>query len=442
MSQQRAQVWSVGQLTTRIKQILDAQSWEFWIRGEISNLRGSPRGHYYFTLKDEYAQLSCVAFAGRTHAFQGSLQEGRQVLAWGQVSVYPQRGNYQLVVQHMMDDGVGRIQQEFERLRQQLTAEGLFAPERKKPLPRVPSTVAFLTSATGAVIQDFISNLHGRGWNGKILLIPAVVQGAEAPGNLREGLALAEKVPGLELLVIGRGGGSLEDLSCFNDEQLVRDVAAFPLPIISAVGHETDTVLTDFAADVRAETPTAAAALILNDYLDFQQRVQRAGNALGQLFLHHLRQHQTQIHHLRQRLQAFRPSKVLEEREQYVDDLTYRLDMAIRRQLQDKTASVREFVHRLDNAATQSQVPAKENQYLRAFDKLQSHVLAGVENFNARVREANGRLGAASLPQTLARGYSITTKEDGAVVSKAGALVTGDRLHTRFSDGTAISIVE
>lgn len=442
MSQQRAQVWSVGQLTTRIKQILEAQSWEFWIRGEISNLRGSPRGHSYFTLKDEYAQLSCVAFSGRAHAFQASLLEGRQVLAWGQISVYPQRGNYQLVVQHMMDDGVGRIQQEFERLRQQLTAEGLFAQEKKQPLPRVPRTVAFLTSATGAVIQDFTSNLHGRGWKGKILLIPAVVQGADAPANLREGLELAKGIHGLELLVIGRGGGSLEDLSCFNDEQLVRDVAAFPLPIISAVGHETDTVLTDFAADVRAETPTAAAALILNDYLDFQQRVQRVRNSFAQLFRHHLRQHQTEVLHLRQRLQAFRPDKVLEEREQYVDDLNYRLGLAIERCLQDKVSSVRENVHRLSNAATQSQVPAKESQYLRSFDRLQGLAMAQFENFRARVREAKGRLGAASLPETLARGYSITSKADGTIVRNASSLASGDRLHTRFPDGTAVSVVE
>ena len=442
MSQQKAQVWSVGQLTARIKQLLEGQSWEFWIRGEISNLRGSPRGHFYFTLKDEHAQLSCVAFAGRAPAFHASLQEGRQVLAWGQVSVYPQRGNYQLVVQHMMDDGVGKLQQEFERLRQQLSAEGLFSKERKKPLPKVPSTVAFLTSPTGAAIQDFISNLHGRGWRGRILVIPALVQGAEAPSSLRAGLSLAKEIPGLELLVIGRGGGSLEDLSCFNDEHLVRDVAAFPIPIISAVGHETDTVLTDFAADVRAETPTAAATLVLNSYLDFLQRTQRASNSLLHLLRHHYRQHMTGLLHIRQRLNAFRPAKVLQEREQYVDDLAHRLRLAMARCLQGKVASSREIVHRLTIAATQSQLPAKEGRYLRAFEKLRSLVLSKTEACGVRVREVSGRLGAASLPQTLARGYSITAKEDGNVVRNPKGLSAGDLLRTRFADGSVQSRVE
>ena len=442
MSQDSAPVWSVAQVTRWIKQLLEAQSWQFWIKGEISNLRGSARGHHYFTLKDEQAQLSCVAFGGNASNFAGCIQEGRQVLAWGEISVYEQRGNYQLIVRHMMDDGVGRIQQEFERLRKQLTEEGLFDVERKKPLPRVPQTVGFLTSETGAVIQDFISNLHGRGWNGKILLIPAVVQGQEAPGSLRAGLKIAQEIPDLELLVIGRGGGSLEDLSCFNEEQLVRDVAAFPLPIISAVGHETDTVLTDFAADVRAETPTAAAALILSDFLDFQQRTQQVTQSLHQWMEYFTEQQNTRLHHLRQRLNAFRPAKVLEEREQYVDDLSDRLSLAVARNLQDASTRLRDASQQLTFAATHTQIPTRKSQYLHTFDKVQTLVQNHFKNLQDRVAEASERLNSASLPQTLARGYSITTNAKGDVIRSAQSLKAGDFLHSRFADGSVDSKVQ
>lgn len=442
MSEESAPVWSVAQVTRWIKQLLEAQNWQFWIKGEISNLRGSARGHYYFTLKDKQAQLPCVAFSGNAANFERSIQEGRQVLAWGDISVYEQRGNYQLIVRHMMDDGVGRIQQEFERLRKQLTEEGLFDAERKKPLPRVPQTVGFVTSETGAVIQDFISNLHGRGWNGKILLIPAVVQGLDAPGSLRAGLNLAQEIPELELLVIGRGGGSLEDLACFNDERLVREVADFPIPIISAVGHETDTVLTDFAADVRAETPTAAAALILSDYLEFQQRTQQAAQSLQQWLDYFTEQQHSHLHHLRQRLNAFRPAKVLEEREQYLDDLIGRLSLAVARNLQDASTQLRDVSQQLTYAATHTQIPTRKSQYLHAYDKMETLVHNALHSLQDRVTDASERLNSASLPQTLARGYSITTDAKGDVVRTAKSLKPGDILHNRFADGSVDSKVQ
>ena len=442
MTQESAPVWTVGQLTRWIKQLLEAQNWQIWIKGEISNLRATARGHVYFTLKDENAQLSCVAFSGNAGNFAGNLQDGRQVLAWGEISVYEQRGNYQLIVRHMMDDGVGRIQQEFERLRKQLTAEGLFHADRKKTLPRVPRTVAFLTSETGAAIQDFISNLHGKGWRGRILLIPAIVQGVEAPASLRAGLALAKEVDDLELLVIGRGGGSLEDLACFNDEQLVREVAHFPVPVISAVGHETDTVLTDFAADIRAETPTAAAAIILNDYLEFEQRAQGSTQALQYWMEHHLQQMDIQLRHVRQRLQVFRPSRILEEREQYVDDLTNRLSTSVLRNYRDTCKRVQDAFHRLNTGATLSQISERNSKSLHLYDKIQTLFLNKLELLKNRTNEAQERLNSASLPETLARGYSITMNEQGQVIRSTQQLKSGAQIVSRFSDGSVHSTVQ
>jgi exodeoxyribonuclease VII large subunit len=442
MSQNAAPVWTVAQLTRWIKQLLETQNWQIWIKGEISNLRATARGHVYFTLKDEQAQLSCVAFSGNAGSFTQSLQEGRQVLAWGEISVYEQRGNYQLIVRHMMDDGVGKIQQEFERLRKQLTEEGLFKAERKKPLPRVPKTVGFLTSETGAAIHDFISNLHGRGWRGRILLIPAVVQGVDAPASLRSGLQLAKRIEDLELLVIGRGGGSLEDLSCFNNEQLVRDVAAFPKPIISAVGHETDTVLTDFAADIRAETPTAAAAIILNDYLEYQQRALSGVQELQYWMDHHLHQMEIQLKHNQQRLQVFRPSRLIEEREQYLDDLLNRLRVGAQRNFLDLSDRIREYRQRLITGAAYSQLTLHKSRSLHLFEKLQTLVFNQFELLKNRTIEAQERLSSASLPQTLARGYSITTNASGKVVRSAKDLKSGDSIQNRFPDGSVDSIVQ
>ena len=439
MTQESAPVWTVGQLTRWIKQLLEAQNWQIWIKGEISNLRATARGHVYFTLKDNNAQLSCVAFSANAGNFASNLQDGRQVLAWGEISVYEQRGNYQLIVRHMMDDGVGRIQQEFERLRKQLTAEGVFDADRKKTLPRVPQTVAFITSETGAAIQDFISNLHGRGWRGKILLIPAIVQGVDAPASLRAGLEMAKEVEDLELVVIGRGGGSLEDLACFNDEQLVRDVADLDIPVISAVGHETDTVLTDFAADIRAETPTAAAAIILNDYLEFEQRATAAIQALQYWMEHHLQQLDIQLRHVRQRLQVFRPSKILEEREQYVDDLAYRLSTSVQRNFNDTCKRVRDAFLRLNTVATLSQISERKSKSLHLFDKVETRFQNKLEILKNRTNEAQERLNSASLPETLARGYSITMNTEGQVIRSAKEVKSGDQIVSRFSDGSVES---
>ena len=318
---QEGDVLTVSGLTRRIKSLLERQVGACWIRGEISNLRSVASGHHYFTLKDEGAQLSAVAFRGNAGAFLPILEEGRQVLAFGEVTVYEIRGNYQVIVRHLLEDGVGRLQQEFERLKQKLSSEGLFDEDRKKPIPAIPKKVAFLTSPTGAAVEDFRSILQNQGWPGEIYIIPSIVQGAEAPASLLAGLKLAGEIPGLELLVLGRGGGSLEDLVCFNDEALVRALSKFQLPTISAVGHEIDFVLTDFVADRRAETPTAAAGLILNNFLDFRQRTQNVHLRLRQLWKQNLSSLGRDLHHLMQRLQALRPKGFIENSFQRLDDL-------------------------------------------------------------------------------------------------------------------------
>jgi exodeoxyribonuclease VII large subunit len=260
-------VQTVTEFTRRVKELLEGGLPACWVRGEVSNLRAQSSGHVYFSLKDAGAQLACVLFRGDAARQSVHLRDGQQVLAYGQAGVYEARGQYQLVVRALVEHGVGHLQQEFEQMKQRLAAEGLFEPARKRPIPTMPRTVGFVTSPTGAAVQDFIRILQRRGWRGRLVVLPARVQGDGAATEMAELLRSAGGLGIFDLLVIGRGGGSLEDLWAFNEETLVRAVAACPVPVISAVGHEIDFTLCDFAADARAETPSGAAELISSNFL-------------------------------------------------------------------------------------------------------------------------------------------------------------------------------
>jgi exodeoxyribonuclease VII large subunit len=279
-SPQAGRVESVSEFTRRVKVLLEGGVRPGWVRGEVSNLRAQASGHVYFSLKDAGAQLACVLFRGDAARQGVALRDGVQVVVSGELNVYEVRGQYQLIVRLMVDDGVGRLQKEFEALKRRLADEGLFDAARKRPIPSMPATIGFITSPTGAAVRDFIRILQRRGWCGRLVVLPAKVQGEGAAAEMAEMIAQAEQLGIFELLVIGRGGGSLEDLWAFNEELLVRAVAACAVPVISAVGHEIDVTLCDFAADVRAETPSAAAELISSQFLD---GVQRAAQAHGGL---------------------------------------------------------------------------------------------------------------------------------------------------------------
>ena len=261
-------VWSITGLTQAIRKSLQSQFPVVWVRGEVSNLRSQSSGHRYFLLKDDNSQIKAVFFRGDATGSPYLPQEGDDCLAYGEITVYEPRGEYQLRIRHMLQDGLGNLRLQFERLKKQLLEDGLFEDERKKNLPVFPRTLALITSPNGAVLQDFLSILKRRSWTGKIWLIPSLVQGKEAPAQLIKGIELASKIPGLDLLVLARGGGSIEDLWAFNDEQLVRCLAECTMPTISAIGHQTDFTLCDFVADLRAETPSAAAEWISSQYLE------------------------------------------------------------------------------------------------------------------------------------------------------------------------------
>ncbi|MFI5357621.1 MAG: exodeoxyribonuclease VII large subunit, partial [Opitutales bacterium] len=307
-------VATVGEFTRRIKALLESGIRPGWVRGEVSNLRVQASGHVYFSLKDAEAQLSAVMFRGDAARQTLHLSDGQQVLVYGEINVYEVRGQYQLIVRAVVADGVGRLQQEFEALKQRLAAEGLFDPARKQALPSMPATVGFITSPTGAAVQDFLRILLRRGWRGRVVVLPAKVQGEGAAAEMAAMLELAQSLtPLFDLLVIGRGGGSLEDLWAFNEEPLVRAVAACPIPIISAVGHEIDFTLTDFAADVRAETPSAAAELISSHFVGALERVEQAGKALRAQLAGTVADAGARLDHVRSRLRLLSPAAQIEQ---------------------------------------------------------------------------------------------------------------------------------
>ena len=327
-------VESVTEFTRRVKALLENGIRPGWVRGEVSNLRAQASGHVYFSLKDAGAQVSAVLFRGDAARQSVKLRDGLQIVAYGEVSVYEARGQYQLIVRAVIEDGVGRLQREFEALKQRLAADGLFEPARKVAIPELPATVGFITSPTGAAVQDFLRILIRRGWRGRVVVLPAKVQGEGAAAEMVAMLELAQQLGIFDLLVIGRGGGSLEDLWAFNEEPLVRAVAACTVPIISAVGHEIDFTLCDFAADVRAETPSAAAELVSSHFVAALERATQARQALGDAVDAALARATERLDHARSRLRLLSPAAQIEQGHLRADDLANRLGSALRSSVQ------------------------------------------------------------------------------------------------------------
>jgi exodeoxyribonuclease VII large subunit len=407
-------VESVTAFTKRVKTLLESGIGAGWVRGEVSNVRAQSSGHVYFSLKDAAASVGAVLFRGDAARQTVKLRDGQQVVVYGEVSVYEARGQYQLIVRAVVEDGVGRLQQEFERLKKQLADEGLFDPAKKRPIPMMPATVGFITSPTGAAVQDFMRILTRRGWRGRLVVLPAKVQGEGAAAELAAMLALAQELGIFDLLVIGRGGGSLEDLWAFNEEPLVRAVAACTVPIISAVGHEIDFTLCDFAADVRAETPSGAAELISSKFLEGAERAGRAGETMTAAAEGAIERARERLDHARTRLRLLSPSDQIEQGYLRLDDLANRLAAALRATVQARSQQLGEIRARLAQASPETRVQLGSHQLLSLYKRLQ----------------------AASPASVLNRGFAIVRDEAGRPVARRAAVKRGQRLSTEFSDGS------
>jgi exodeoxyribonuclease VII large subunit len=404
---------SVTEFTRRVKAVLEGTIGPSWVRGEVSNLRVQPSGHVYFSLKDAGAQLSAVMFRMQAARQTVKLRDGLQVVAHGDVGVYEARGQYQLVVRTLVADGVGALQREYEALKRRLSDEGLFAAERKKPIPQMPGTVGLLTSPTGAAAQDFMRILIRRGWRGRVVVLPSKVQGEGAADEMAAMLRVAGALGIFDLIVIGRGGGSIEDLWAFNEEQLVRAVAACRVPTISAVGHEIDFTLCDFAADRRAETPSAAAELISSEFVRFAERAESAGRAVSSALAEAMGRARERVAHARSRLRLLSPAALVERGFLRLDDMSNRLASALRSRVQSSRQALSDAASRLDRAS-----PARR-----------------VEIDSHRLLSLYKRLHGASPVSVLNRGFAIMRDAKGRPLTRRAGISAGQRLEAEFADG-------
>ena len=390
-------IYTVTELTAEIRATLEDVFTGVWVSGEISNFHHHTSGHMYFTLKDEASQIRAVMFRGQNRLLRFRPEDGMAVVASGRLTVYERRGEYQMSVEHLEPKGVGALQMAFEQLKQRLEAEGLFDQARKRPIPMLPDRIGVITSPTGAVIRDILNVLGRRFADINLVVCPVPVQGAEAAPAIVEALQTLNRLGGFDVLIVARGGGSIEDLWAFNEEAVARAIAASKIPVISAVGHETDFTIADFVADLRAPTPSAAAELVMARK---DELVQRLDDLLDRLVGAVTRQHEAVAERLRgleRTLAILSPWERIKHQRERAGDLARRLE------------------------ATAARL---------------------IERLQARMERAAGKLDSLSPLAILGRGYSICYRlPDGTIVKDAAALAAGDRLRVRLHRGAALATV-
>lgn len=428
-------VYSVSELNRQVRLLLEQDLPPMWISGEISNLARPGSGHLYFSLKDERAQIRCAMFRGANRGLNFIPANGQQVLVRGRISLYEPRGDYQLIVEHMEAAGEGALRRRLEELKQKLAAEGLFATEHKKPLPPLPRRIGVITSASGAAIRDVLHILRRRFPAIPVVLYPVQVQGEQAKFDIVRALETATRRAECDVLILARGGGSLEDLWAFNEEIVARALYACPLPVISGVGHEIDVTIADFVADVRAPTPSGAAELAVPDSTEWLRRLQvlerRAGLAAEGL-LHRQMTHWTQ---LEGRLQRCHPGYFLGQNAQRLDELRARLMRAIGARLELDRLRTTHALSRLRQASPASRLLRTRERADRARQRLGTAAATALRLPAHRLAVVCGRLQAVSPLATLERGYAIVQDGGGRVVRRAAALSPGDAITARVAEG-------
>jgi len=342
-------IYSVSEITAIIKQLLEESLPTIWLEGEISNFKAHSSGHYYFTLKDKRAQISAVMWRSRTASLPFIPEDGMQVQALGNIRVYEKSGRYQIDVLMMQEAGLGKLQMEFERLKQKLQAEGMFDSAHKKDLPPFPQTIGVITSATGAAIRDIINVLKRRAPHVQIILRPVVVQGADAAADIARAIEEFNRFAKVDVLIIGRGGGSLEDLWAFNEERVARAIFNSKIPVVSAVGHEIDFTIADFVADLRAPTPSAAAELAVPDYVQLKEQLRATEERLRQRIRQYLQQQYEKIHTLGVSYGMRRPQDLIRQYAVQVDELHSQLQKRFTERLRRQKELLHQLEKRLDN---------------------------------------------------------------------------------------------
>jgi len=436
MTQSAEHIYTPSELNREIRVHLEMGFPRILLEAEISNLARPASGHLYFSLKDDKAQVRCAMFRSSASRMGIAVQNGMKVLARGRVSLYEQRGDYQLIVDRMQDAGEGILQRQFEELKKKLDAEGLFDPARKQKLPPYPARIGLLTSASGAAVRDLLHVLERRWPVARVRLYPVLVQGNEAASEIRSAIDSANKQGWAETLIIGRGGGSLEDLAAFNDESVARAVFASSIPVVSAVGHETDFSICDFVADLRAPTPSAAAELATPDQAVLKESFSRAHRQLQRRIQDLLQQNTQRLDHLSHRLQQRHPANRLAEQAKQLQALNTLLTRSMKRTFRDHslkldTLSSRLLVNRPDRKL------AELSEWVATLGKSIGRLAAGTIRSKQELLSNLARtLNAVSPLETIGRGYAvITSVKSGDVISSVSQVEAGDAVSAQLKDG-------
>ncbi len=429
-------VLTPSQLNTLARNLLEDSFPLIWVEGELGNVTRPASGHLYFTLKDARAQVRAAMFKPKSQWLKFAPREGLRVLARGRLTLYEARGDYQLVVDHLEDAGEGALRRAFEQLKAKLAAEGVFDPASKRPLPAHVRRLGVLTSPTGAAVRDVLSVLARRFPLLDVDVLPVQVQGETAAAQIVEMLRRAARSGRYDVLLVARGGGSLEDLWTFNDERLARAIAASPVPVVSAVGHETDFTLADFAADLRAPTPSAAAELLVPDRRDLLARVAVLQRCLATAQAHRLRQAMQRADRAALRLNALRPQARLALLHRRQDDAIRRLHALWRDRHARRLAALRHAAAILRAQAPQRRLAALRERLLALGPRPQATIARTLQRDALRLRGLARSLETVSPLATVARGYALVTKEDGTLVRSITQVQPGEALTARLADGT------
>jgi len=435
LSSQNRQILTVSQLTTRIKSLLEKSFPFVWISGEISNLRVPASGHFYFTLKDSRAQIQAVMFKGQNRLLKFEPEHGMQVLGFGRISLYEPRGAYQIILEHLEPEGIGALQIAFEQLKNRLEAEGLFNEAHKQALPTLPRHLALITSPTGAVVHDLLTILNRRYPNLRVDIHPVKVQGDASESQIVEAFDIVVKRDLADLVILARGGGSLEDLQAFNAEQVARAIFECPLPVISAVGHETDYTIADFVADLRAPTPSAAAELAVPVKTELVDLIDQYRQMLSRLMVQAIEVRTRRLQDLHSRLKD--PRRIIQDARIKVDDYTDRLARVFSARLalsREKLARRQDNLGRFNPQQQLVQFNEKLEQYKY---KLQLYLDIIFKEKVALYRQAAARLNTLDPLATLKRGYSITRiRESGYIVMDPEQVADDQMLDITVARGT------
>lgn len=436
-----ANVYTVSHLNASVKLLLESKMGIIWLTGEISNFVAPASGHWYLSLKDNRSQVRCAMFKGNNRRVTFKPANGQQILAKVRVTMYEPRGDYQLIVESLMPAGDGLLQQQFEELKLTLSRQGYFAQENKKSLPAHPKKIGIVTSSTGAAVQDILTVLERRNPNLPVVIYPSLVQGAQAAGSIVDAINLANQRNEVDLLIVGRGGGSLEDLWCFNEEAVAHAIFNSQLPIISAVGHEIDVTIADFVADMRAPTPSAAAELVSQDQSHLQQQLDNLSRRLQQSLQNKIAKEKHQLRYLQQGLMAQHPQNKLQQQSQRLDELSLRLGQSIRKNIQQQRFSLTQLNARLQAKSPAYKLSMMQQQQQNLEQRLRTAMIRRMQQEQDKLGNLAQQLQTVSPLATLSRGYSITQDEKGKVITSKEQVSPGMKLTTTLSDGEINSVV-